>query len=80
MNIEDETGVLNVGLLAGVGSPELEDYQYWLGFPRPSGRLEKADGVINLLADGFAALTSSVRPATRLAVRRMEASRDMTSD
>ncbi|HET6530622.1 MAG TPA: error-prone DNA polymerase [Actinoplanes sp.] len=64
MNLEDETGMLNVTCSPGL-------WQKYRRVARTSsglivrGRLEKAEGVLNLVADRLEALTPPVTPASR---------------
>jgi error-prone DNA polymerase len=64
VNLEDETGMLNVTCSTGV-------WQRYRRVARTSsalivrGRLEKAEGVLNLVADRLEAVTPPVTPASR---------------
>jgi error-prone DNA polymerase len=64
VNLEDETGMLNVTCSPGL-------WQRYRRVARTSsalivrGRLEKAEGVLNLVADRLEAVTPPVTPASR---------------
>jgi error-prone DNA polymerase len=64
INLEDETGMLNVTCSPGL-------WQRYRKVARTSsalivrGRLEKAEGVLNLVADRLEAVTPPVTPASR---------------
>jgi error-prone DNA polymerase len=64
INLEDETGMLNVTCSPGL-------WQRYRRVARGSaalivrGRLEKAEGVLNLVADQVAAVTPPVSPGSR---------------
>src|SRR6185436_11851103 len=64
INLEDETGMLNVTCSPGL-------WQRYRKVARTSaalivrGRLEKADGVLNLVADRLEAVAPPVTPASR---------------
>ena len=64
MNLEDETGMLNVTCSPGL-------WQKYRRVARTSaglivrGRLEKAEGVLNLVADRLEKLVPPISPASR---------------